>query len=183
MTFGDEWTRVLVIGANQLGVPPEWILAVIALESGFNPLAKSIANARGLWQKMPSKDGKPYAETDPTKQLQDAFAFWVEMKRVFVVPAFTSREAFYCLNLAPARLMGGTYTDETVLYSKAKHKAAYEANRGLDVTKRGDIRIKDLRVGLDASVRRCQGRYDDELAAARDSHESSPTDMGPVGTA
>jgi hypothetical protein len=41
-TFGPSWTRVLVDGCRELSrpdfpVPPEWILAKLALESGFDP--------------------------------------------------------------------------------------------------------------------------------------------------
>ena len=168
-TFGPPWTRLLIDGAASLHVPCEWVLAVLALESGFNPLARNASGARGLWQRMP-RDGVPYAETDPTRQLADAFAFWRQMLAAFRVGAPTSREAFYCLNLAPARLKDGRYNDDTVLY--AAPGAAYRANAapfGLDPEDPvGRLRMRDLASGLDAAVRRCRARYDAELGAARD---------------
>lgn len=167
-TFGPAWSRALCDGCVGINVPPEWPLSVIALESGFDPLAVSPAGARGLWQKMPSKPGAPYTTTDPVQQIRDAFAFWTLMKVHFRVPRFTSREAFYCLNLAPARLRDGAYDSETVLY--AAPGAAYQMNApafGLDPrAKDGAIRIRHLAAGLEAAIRRCRARYDAELEAA-----------------
>lgn len=163
VTFGPAWSRALCVGCASLGVPPEWVLAVLALESGFNPLAKNASGARGLWQRMPS-GGVPYAVTDPTQQLRDAFAFWRAMMLQFHVDGFTSREAFYCLNLAPARLRNSAYTPETVLY--AAPTAAYEANRNLDPHHTGRITIAMLAPALDAAVARNRARYDAELEAA-----------------
>ena len=166
-TFGAAWTRRLVQSSAALAVPCEWVLAVLALESGFNPSARNASGARGLWQRMP-RDGVPYAETDPTRQLADAFAFWRQMLAAFRVGAPTSREAFYTLNLAPARLKNGSYDGETVLYEAPG--AAYRANAapfGLDPGARtGAIHIRHLAHGLDGAVHRCRARYDAELGAA-----------------
>lgn len=167
-TFGPAWSRALCEGCATLIVPPEWPLAVFALESGFNPLARSAAGARGLWQKMPSKSGVEYPTTDPVEQVKDAFKFWRLMLFQFRVPSITSREALYCLNFAPARLQGGAYDASTVLY--AAPSAAYRMNAapfGLDPqAATGAIRMRDLAHGLDTAVRRCRARYDAELAAA-----------------
>ena len=166
-TFGPDWTAALVAGADSLSVPPEWPLAVIAIESGFNPLARNASTAAfGLWQKMP-----PYAVTDPVRQLQDAFAFWRVMVADMRVDLLRTREAFYCLNLAPARLRFGQYNDDTALY--AAPSIAYRENAGpfgLDpYAKDGSLRIRDLAHGLDAAIARCLARYDAELAAASSS--------------
>lgn len=60
--FGREWSRALCEGCATLDVPPEWVLAVFALESGFNPFARNASGARGLWQRMPDRvfaNGRP----------------------------------------------------------------------------------------------------------------------------
>jgi len=167
-TFGPSWSRALCEGCATMSVPPEWVLAVFALESGFNPLARSAAGARGLWQRMPSKSGVEYPTTDPVEQLRDAFKFWRLMTFQFRVPAITSRAALYCLNFAPARLQGGAYDDATELY--AAPSAAYRMNAapfGLDPKDpNGVLRMKHLAHGLDTAVRRCRARYDAELEAA-----------------
>lgn len=167
-TFGAAWTSALIEGAASLGIPPAWVLAVLALESGFNPAARNKASlAFGLWQRMP-----PYAETDPTQQLRDAFAFWRAQVCTFEVSMISSRAVFYCLNLAPARTKG-TPTDETVLYSSRQDlhprefwPKGYAQNRNLDAAGRGWIVIGDLEPSLARAVRACQARYDAELAAA-----------------
>lgn len=61
-TFGPEWSRALCLGCASLDVPPDWVLAVLALEGGFNPLARNASGARGMWQRMPDpvySNGKP----------------------------------------------------------------------------------------------------------------------------
>lgn len=166
-TFGPVWTQTLIDGARVLAVPPAWVLAVIALESGFNPTARNPSGAVGLWQKMPEA-GRPYSVTDPVEQLRDAFRFWRSMVKMMNVGAVKSREAFYCLNLAPARLKDGNYDDETILY--AAPGPSYQQNaEAFGLVKNdphGALRLRHLAYGLNVAVRRCQARYDDELVAA-----------------
>lgn len=145
-TFGPAFTAALLVGCEQLSapgwpVPPEWTLAKLALESGFNPLAENKGSrARGLWQCMPREvrrvdrfgdwgplgsldftrtngDGstsvmRKYACPAPDVQLAEAFTFW----RQFRVDGFRSREALYCANISPARLRR-PYDDDTIIYS------------------------------------------------------------------
>lgn len=118
----------------------------------------------------------------PEVQLVEAFAFWRGQRGV----GFRTREALYCCNLAPARLRQPCYGDDTIVYSadpddeplnsrgvgweRTYWPRAYEQNAGpfgLDPKDpRGKLRMRDLAVGLDTYVRRCQARYDAELAAA-----------------
>lgn len=179
-TFGVDWTDALCEGSERLGVHVAWVLAVLALESGFDPCARNRSGARGLWQRMPVA-GMPYAETDPVRQLRDAFAFWRAMVVAFDVGRLSSREALYCLNLAPARLRGGCYDDDTALY--AAPSRAYEQNAaafGLDPRDtRGVIRMRHLAHGLDAAIARCRGRYDAELEATLESDTHPARDYAP----
>lgn len=179
-TFGAEFSRAVCSGAEALAVPPEWILAVIALESGFDPRAGNASGARGLWQKMPDRNGVPYDVTrSPASQIGDAVHFWRTMIQTFRVGAITSRESLYCLNVEPMRLRNGDYDGDTVLY--AAPCAAYRANAavfGLDAkATTGSLRIKDLAAGLTSGVRRCHVKYDTELAAA---HAANVTPVSPA---
>jgi hypothetical protein len=183
--FGHAFTTALTTGAASLGVPVAWVLGVLALESGLDPMAANRSGARGLWQCMPV-NGRPYLVSDPAQQMRDAVAFWSRFSIKFETGTFRSREAFYCLNLAPARLIGGEYHDDTIVYSTNMQDRilnprgarfaqtfwpeAYRQNArafGLDpLDAHGRIRMRDLAVGLDAGIRRCRARYDAELAAA-----------------
>lgn len=229
MTFGDGWSRALCLGCSRLSalghpVAPEWVLAIIALESagtwdpevlqgrarlvpasGPNDKRAEVfghngqrlshgTGARGLMQHMPARlkrdRGKPdlltlYAPSDPVVQLTDGIRSWCDQATRHKFGGFRSREALYCANLAPARLIGGEADDETILYSANPEDApwnerggrfvktfwpeAYRANAkpfGLDpMDPRGALRMKHLAHGLDAAVRQCRARYDAELSA------------------
>lgn len=221
--FGTEFARIYVSGCRSLGIELPWGLAVLALESGFNPKAANASGARGLFQKMPeqvmAKNGAPvflpadaapppgfvtrdtrdeggspkrtlwklYSCPLPAQQIADAFLFWCAMAKTFNVESFSSRGAFYALNLAPARLARGTEAAR-VLYSSRKDlhpeeywPAAYEANKGLDPlladghSRKGWIEIRDLEAPLDKAVANHKARYDAELAAAQALCEALPS--------
>lgn len=167
-TFGKAWSRALVDTCGSLSVPgypvlPEWVLAVCALESGFDPLARNASGAFGLFQRMP-----PYDEADPIQQLIDYRSFTRQMRDKFAVgKRFESREALYVANLAPARLAHGQ-TIDTVLYSAPSR--AYVMNAKAFGKEPGDplgvLRLGDMSTGLDAAVKRCQARYNAEVEAA-----------------
>lgn len=191
-------------------VPPSWPLAKIALESGFNPTAEHPkSHARGLWQcmpievtrfprgaklivppiqhyLMPNSDGttslmRKYSCPAPEVQMVEGFKFWLRYRG----QGFRCREALYCANIAPARLLG-TYDADTIIYSanledaplnnrgpafvKSYWPEAYKQNAaafGLDPRDpKGRILLRHLAVGLDAAIRRTQARYDAELTAA-----------------
>lgn len=201
--FGPGFSRELATGAASIGAEIEWVCAVLALESGFDPKAANASGARGLWQRMPDQvriKGEPlilppgsacppgcilrelrekgglrgykvwrlYAVSDPRQQLIDYFAFTRGMLDAFKARPIRSREALYCVNLAPARLGGGRYDPDTLLYPVGS--SAYRQNArafGLDPeATAGGLRMKHLAVGLDAAVERCRARYDVEVAAA-----------------
>lgn len=142
--------------------------------------------ARGLWQKMPTvierwpvkllkADGTPdpaagmpklialYAPSDPVQQLKDAFAFWAQQKKDFWGPDnLPSREHFYCLNLAPARVKS------EYLYKRpddpAKlHGSAWYANRNLDPQGTGFIKVEMLKPVLDNTHKGYEARIEREV--------------------
>lgn len=163
--------------------------------------------ARGLFQRMPprrlERAGKAdllylYTEPDPVRQLADAVLGWSEFARKHRTGGFKSRAALYCANLAPARLIGGGYDGETILYSaneadrelplRTYWPEAYRQNAapfGLDPRatgkpgeQEGRLRMKHLDYGLDAAVRATTRRYTAELEAVLaligDDDDSSP---------
>lgn len=187
-----EW--VLAVLLYESGLDPERLHANASLVPATGPddmrpevagsgglrLSKG-SGARGLFQKMPTverRDGLPplmrlYAERDPVRQLRDAFQFWNAMIYTFRAGVPKSRAAFYCVNLAPARLKDGAYTDETVLYGIKKDasgnivkSSAYWMNRGLDVDGDGAIQMRELEPILVKAVEQNRTRFDAELAAA-----------------
>lgn len=137
-----------------------------------------------------------YSPTDPVRQINDYFAYTRAMIAELRAGKLTSRSALYCLNLAPARVYGGTYTDETIVYStnvedeplnarghafaKTYWPDAYQANArafGLDPKNpHGRILMSDLATGLDAAVARHQAKYDAELTAAYVANAGGPPD-------
>jgi len=149
--------------------------------------------ARGLLQHMPARSrrvGQPdlislYAPSDPITQLTDGISSWVT-QAVGGRWTYRSLEALYCANLAPARLVGGTYDDETVLYSQHPDDAGtacywpagYRSNAtpfGLDPRDpAGRLRMRHLSVGLDAAVKACRARYDAEVASAYAANVRTP---------
>jgi soluble lytic murein transglycosylase-like protein len=59
---------------RQLGLDPLLIIAVIAVESSFNPIAESVAGARGLMQIIPKYHGDKLQEFGGEKALFDPAA-------------------------------------------------------------------------------------------------------------
>ncbi|MCB9651547.1 MAG: lytic transglycosylase domain-containing protein [Deltaproteobacteria bacterium] len=55
-----RWAHTIEISAHERGVDPRLVLAVITVESGFDPRAVSPVGARGLMQLMP-KTGRQWA--------------------------------------------------------------------------------------------------------------------------
>jgi len=49
----EELVRAAHVASQQVGIDPLLVLAVIAVESRFNPIAESLAGAKGLMQVMP----------------------------------------------------------------------------------------------------------------------------------
>jgi hypothetical protein len=74
---GTSCYDLIVREANQQGLPPEFAIAIAAIESAGDPKAKSVKNARGLMQVMPAT-GRELCG-DVCKGMNDAqIAKWLE---------------------------------------------------------------------------------------------------------
>lgn len=149
--------------------------------------------ARGLFQVMPLRQPRKdmpvllrlYGQTDPVQQLADKVRVLADSCIRHRFGAYSSREALYCANLAPARLIGGEYDDDTILYSADPYDEplnmrpngartywplGYQMNArpfGLDpADPKGKLRMRDLARGLDAAAAASRARINAELEAA-----------------
>ena len=193
--FGKEFSVVLVDGCAALGVPPDWPLAVIALESGFDPtiyhgrnqavaldkapadwreveglgvaLPRNCTGASGLWQKMPQR-----LKRDGKRDLLRLYCSSVRD------PAQQLREAIrFWGDWAPpggwksrehfyASNLAPAYAKESAEVLYPAGSAGAKANLYLDVDQDGSIEMSELGTPLDRAVRQCRTRYECELDAA-----------------
>lgn len=140
---------------------PNWLMIVMASESGLDPSAyNSSGGATGLIQFMPSyyKDkwnltSEQMRSMDATKQLEYVskyFSEWKDAKYIHPVD-------MYLITLAPAVLFVNNRNANSVVYSSdsANHPSIipslssgstseYNGNKGFDVDNKGYITIKDV---------------------------------------
>lgn len=129
---------------NQLGVPADWLLAVMAIESGLSPLARHpYSDARGYLQFIPSvraailRRGVPFTP-DPIKQLKVVEAYLLHSLNG-KSQLLRGPEDIYTLVLGPG------FLGRETLYSIAKTPQAYKMNNWLDIDRSGAINRPDLR--------------------------------------
>lgn len=167
--LGHNFYNKLLEVASNVGMKPEDILNVMALESGLNPSATAPGtNAVGLVQIMP-KYLSNYGYTGTAKDFKSESAesqlIYVErlIKSLIKMNGgrpFTSAVQYYVANFLPAalRIPGVQREDFSTIISskdpKTPHipgfgiefeKKVYKANSGLDSDKDGNITYGDLR--------------------------------------
>lgn len=176
------------------GVQEDWPILVWNYESaGLDHLIVNSHGYSGLWQNAP-KGPKIYVDQpgkqDPATQIRDCEAFWLDMVRGFKIATFGSIGAFYCLNLAPAKVKSrvvyagpGPYMDEQgnpaddalvgecAREYKARSKAYAAQDSSLDPLGKGWLASKDF--GPVVTLARTP-RVDAELARLRGQPEPAP---------
>ncbi len=66
-----EWVEIAHAEGRASGIDPLLIMAVIAIESRYNPIAESVAGAKGLMQIIPKYHGDKLAEFGGEKAIYD----------------------------------------------------------------------------------------------------------------
>lgn len=142
------------------------------------------SGARGLFQVMPVRAKRTgqvdlitlYSIDDPIEQLNEGIERFYNASIGNKFGGYKTREALYCANLAPARLVNGNYNDDTILYTRdVKYKGqkcyyppGYIMNAepfGLDPDDpEGALRMKHLSIPLDQVYK--SDRYNAEVEAA-----------------
>jgi hypothetical protein len=151
--------------AADLGTDPNWILAVMRRESGYDPRARNAGtNATGLIQFMPAT-AKIFKTTvdelaSLTREDQAHFVwrFYRPHRGKLVRPVDV-----YLATFAPA-FIGGA--DDQILFAApsggctAKPRSAYCANLPLDADKSGAIEVRDLARLMAQEIIDAAGRID-----------------------
>lgn len=148
----DEDIHALVRAAKELNARPMDLLAVLNSESGLHPgsiaYQKGLPYARGLNQITPPNANAmrlPQAEWESITSMTPAqnLPYVVRSFRAAVGDhVYKDVGELWLVNFAPARLGMGT-SDDVVLYTAPS--AAYEANKPLDVDRKGTITVGDMR--------------------------------------
>lgn len=132
--------------AKKLAVPPEWLMAVMHSESGFNASARNFkgSGATGLIQFMP-QTAKQYDITvdqlqnmNHLDQLDYVYAYLNEVKKQYNIK-YNNITSLYLAILYPDALDAEPCY---ALYSKPSIQ--YKMNAGLDEDKDGKVTVQDI---------------------------------------
>jgi soluble lytic murein transglycosylase-like protein len=115
---------------RQLGLDPLLIIAVIAVESSFNPIAESVAGARGLMQIIPKYHGDKLQEFGGEKALFDPTANILVGSRI--LKEYLGRTGDMS---AALQMYAGALDDAQVVYT---NRVMIEKQRLQQVVKRAD---------------------------------------------
>jgi hypothetical protein len=131
--------------AQDLHIPPDWLMAVMYAESGLNPAAENRqgSGAAGLIQFLPAAAGElgtsvpELRRMDATAQLNYVHQYFRQVRQRY--GPYTSLTDIYLGVLYPkARRQPATY----VLY--ARPSRAYLQNAGLDEDRDGAVTVADI---------------------------------------
>jgi hypothetical protein len=138
--------------ANAIGVPPNWFLAIFALESGLSPNPAGNQSYAGISQLSVAQlqaapygiDPATYRSWPASQQITQVVSPWyqraVAAAKLAAPP--DSVGALYAFNLAPGIVAAQGDDESVVLYSSPS--AAYTSNKPLDFDGNGAITIGDL---------------------------------------
>ena len=140
--INQDFINKVIDVSKKLGCEPRHLLAVIKLESGFNPAAvNKQTNATGLIQFLPSTA----KSLGTTVQLLSTMSAVDQMDYVFkYLDPFKPFKNLIDLYLAILLPVARYSKDDVFIEKEGKLSFAYEPNKGLDYNKDGKIDKQDL---------------------------------------
>jgi hypothetical protein len=164
----DTFPTLIRLG-QETGIEPEYLLLVAYLESRFTPeIHRSgtgyygLTQISGTWLKAHGIDPTDFLTWPASHQFARATVpYFLEQMKAYKIPGVRSAGVLQAINLAPARVRDGA--PGNVLYPPPQNY--YDANKGVDVNKDGQITIGDLDALADALAR--QQTFQVELAKLR----------------
>jgi hypothetical protein len=146
----DAYPAIVAL-ASAIGVPPEWFLAIFALESGLSPNPAGNQSYAGISQLSVAQlestfhvDPATYRSWPASQQIVEVVTPWYEraVNAAKLGRPPQSLGALYAFNLAPGIVASKGDDDDVVLY--ASPSSAYTSNKPLDYDGNGAITIGDL---------------------------------------
>jgi len=141
----EAFSNKLITIANKIGIPANWLMAVLFLESGLNPKAyNTTGGASGINQLMPATANElginleVYRTQTATQQLDGVYAYFYYWRRLW--KHFKTWQDLYLLNFYPVALGKG---DNYVI--GVKGNSTYDWNSAFDVNNDGKITIADFK--------------------------------------
>ena len=138
--------NALWLVSDRLGIRPEWQLPVLDLESALNPASTNSGGCVGLNQLCPSTYSRyvnvpaaTYKQWPASAQLSGpVFAYWRDS---LAYGRIDSAARLMVAQLGQRLLSTATAPDDTVLAAPSQE---YTANSNLDLSRNGQITVRDL---------------------------------------
>lgn len=176
--FEDAFYDKLLAGATTF--EPEWMLAIMCLESGLQAKPKRPpSGARGLTQFMPQTlrgfhltEGQisTFDDLPADEQIDYTLKYFTGWLKIFRLARWASRSQMYAVNLYPKYALHDVVIDGEV------NPVAFKANKGLDLDHDGKITQGDLDQSLSNAVRRCAARYNIAVVGLSHARDRSQPD-------
>jgi len=156
--------------AGELAVPAKWLMAIMSFETGgsFSSSQKNGAGsgATGLIQFMPNTAKELGTTTaalsrmTPENQLEYVREYFHMQKKYTGLSQIGSLEDMYMMVLYPAAAGKGP---DHVLFSAGSRE--YTQNRGLDISKNGNVTVREAGAKVREHLARVENDYGDKFKA------------------
>jgi len=136
----QDLVRTAHAAGKQLGLDPQLLVAVMSVESGFNPIAESVAGAKGLMQVIPKYHLDKLAEFGGEQAILDPRANIIVGAKILKEYLLASGGDLF----AALQTYAGGITDEGLTYSNRvlNEKDRLDELLGLPKTNRGTRMVK-----------------------------------------